>query len=50
MRKIIYMSTKTGECVENHKEACKLFNSGHNVIIMVKMGDNDYTPATSWEH
>ena len=50
MRKIIYMSAMTGECTENHREACELFNKGHNIIIMVKVGDGDYTPATIWEH
>lgn len=50
MRKIIYMSTVTGECVESHKEACELFNNGHNIVIMVKVEAGDYTPAASWEH
>ena len=50
MRKIIYMSTMTGECVESHKEACELFNNEHNIIIMVKIGAGDYTPTASWEH
>lgn len=50
MRKIIYMSTVTGECVESHKEACELFNNGHNIVIMVKIGAGDYTPTASWEH
>ena len=50
MRKIIYMSTVTVECVESHKEAGELFNNGHNIIIMVKVGAGDYTPAASWEH
>ena len=50
MRKMIYMSTMTGECVESHKEACELFNNGHNIVIMVKIGAGDYTPAASWEH
>ena len=50
MRKIIYMSAMTGECTENHREACELFNEGHNIVIMVKAGNGDYTPTTSWEH
>lgn len=50
MRKIIYMSVMTGECVESHKEACELFNNGHNIVIMVKIGNGDYTPTASWEH
>ena len=50
MRKIIYMSAMTGECTENHREACELFNKGHNIIIMVKVGDGAYIPTTSWEH
>ena len=50
MRKIIYMSAMTGECTENHREACKLFNNGHTIIIMVKVGAGDHTPTTSWEH
>ena len=50
MRKIIYMSVMTRECTESHKAACELFNEGHNIVIMVKIGDGDYTPATSWEH
>lgn len=50
MRKIIYISAKTGECTESHREACELFNSGHNIIIMVRVGANDYTPTATWEH
>ena len=50
MRKIIYMSAMTGACTANHREACELFNKGHNIIIMVKVEDGDYTPTTSWEH
>ena len=50
MRKIIQMSTVTGECVESHKEACELFNNGHNIIIIVKIGAGDYTPTERWEH
>ena len=50
MRKIIYMSAITGECTESHKEACELFNNGHNIIIMVKVGAGNYTPTASQEH
>ena len=50
MRKIIYMSTMTGECVESHKEACELFNNGHNIVIMVMKQELIYTPCDKWEH
>ena len=50
MRQMISMSAVSGTDVESHKEACELFNNGHNIIIMVKIGNGDYTPTASWEH
>lgn len=51
MKNIIYMSTLTGECTENHKDAVALFNEGHDIDIM---GWSDalgeWICRMTWEH
>lgn len=46
-----YMSTRTGECVETHKEAMLLFNEGHDIQIM-EWSDvlDQWVCRMIWEH
>lgn len=51
MKNIIYMSTLTGECTENHKDAVALFNEGHDIDIMdwsETLGE--WICRMTWEH
>ena len=51
MKKIIYMSTLTGECTKNLKEAVALFKEGHEIDVM---GWSDvlgeWICRLTWEH